>query len=217
MSIFISSLSFSVGGTRARMLRWRRHVSRITKETLEQLIALQFCKIVDDCFEITSCWQPIIGLISLSMQGSKTVLEAFAIKSIFIDGCKKTATIFGSAVFHGNIIFTSSRECLSFMKPFIYELTTKCLSLIILFQGSAKYWTIIYRPVEIHRNIISSMTTLTYSLPLRQINHSFLATGFFQLLSKPYHEAEAHVTDRVKLTQNEEHDHTFQQVFQRFL
>ena len=110
MSIFISSLSFSVGGTRARMLRWRRHVSRITKETLEQLI---------NCLAILqNCWRlfrnhillTIIGLISLSMQGSQTVLEAFAIRSIFIDDCKETATIFDSAVFHGNIIFSSSQE-----------------------------------------------------------------------------------------------------------
>ena len=201
-----------------RMMRWRRHVSRITKETLEQLIAMQFYKIVDNCFEITPCWQPIIGLISLSMQGSQTVWEAFAIRSIFIDDCKETATIFGSAVFHGNIIFSSSQEStylswniLSTSSPqnafdYLVSRFGKVLNNYLHTSGDSQ-----------EHNIFQATVTLTYSLPLRQINHSFLAIGFFQLLSKPYHEAEAHVTDRGKLMQNGEHDHTFWEVFQRFL
>lgn len=207
MSIFISSLSFSVGGRRARMLRWRRHVSRITKETLEQLIAMQFCKIVDDCFEIIPCWQPIIGLISLSMEGSQTVLEAFAIRIIFIDDCKETATIF---VFHGYIISSSSQESaylswniLSTSSPqntfdYLVSRFGKVLNNYLHTSGDSQEHT-----------IFQATMTLTYSLPLRQINHSFLAIGFFQLLSKPYREAEALVTDRGKLMQNGEHDHTF--------
>ena len=140
------------------------------------------------------------------MEGSQTVLEAFAIRSIFIDDSRKpqqhlsfTVTLYPRAhkkvpIFHETFYLRAHHK----MPDYLVSRFGKVLNNYLHTSGDSQ-----------EHNIFQATVTLTYSLPLRQINHSFLAIGFFQLLSKPYHEAEAHVTDRGKLMKNGEHDHTF--------